>query len=223
MDDRDEGNARRWLNLVEGDKSFVRDQDIYPQLRAWVDQISPREILEIGCGQGVCSEKIDLVGRHYTGVEPSALLLARANELYGAGNRKFESGSAEILPYPDASFDAAFSVSVWHLLEDLTQVSKELSRVLKLSGNFLIITANPEAYSLWQETYAEIKIQGRLLEGKVSLPDHSTVSELFHLHTFKEIENSLGEAGLLIQQRKTFRTSIHDLDYFVFIEGQKFR
>jgi tRNA G46 methylase TrmB len=61
MDDRtfdDPKSAQEWISLVE--KGQIRDTDINPRLKTWVDQSNAQDILEIGCGQGICSDKIDL-------------------------------------------------------------------------------------------------------------------------------------------------------------------
>lgn len=136
--------------MVEGESGRVREADIYPRLNAWLDRSGAQEILDIGCGQGICSDQIRLEGRNYTGVEPCPILRARASELYGGTNRRFVAGDAYALPFDDEAFDAAFSISVWHLLADLDEAARELMRVLKPGGHFWIVTANPEAYDLWK-------------------------------------------------------------------------
>lgn len=164
MDDHtfDESSALDWMESVE--KSNLRDSDIYPKIRNWLDRSSSSEIVDIGCGQGICSANIELAGRHYTGVDPSAFLIDRARQLYGEKNRCFVLGNAYQLPLRYGTFDTAFSVSVWHLLSDLGKAAAELSRVLKANGHFLIITANPDAYSAWKALYADSKLDGRRFE-----------------------------------------------------------
>jgi SAM-dependent methyltransferase len=148
MDDKvfDHKSALSWIDMIESDIAKVREQDIYPKLNAWISQASASNILEIGCGQGACSNRIDGT---YTGIEPSQYLIDRAILLYSGPNRKFLLGNAYDLPVSNSSFDAVFSISVWHLLSDLLLAAKELSRVLKNEGHFLIITANPDAHSVW--------------------------------------------------------------------------
>ena len=86
MDDRtfDQKTAQEWIKAIEGGKPSLRDDDIYPRLRTWIDQVAASEILKIGCGQGICSDQIDLNGRNYTGLEPSQFLVDRAKQLYPA-------------------------------------------------------------------------------------------------------------------------------------------
>jgi ubiquinone/menaquinone biosynthesis C-methylase UbiE len=146
MDDKtfDQKTAADWIEIVESEIGRVRNADIYPLLNTWVNSVAPYEILEIGAGQGICSENIDLNGRNYIGVDPSPFLIERANELYCHPNRRFLRGTVYDLPFSASAFDAAFSIAVWHLLERLQTATSELSRVLKDNGHFLITPQIPE-------------------------------------------------------------------------------
>jgi SAM-dependent methyltransferase len=227
MDDHafDQKTALEWINIIEGGNSRARDADgdIYPRLKTWVARLSPPEILEIGSGQGICSDNIDLGDRRYTGLEPSPFLVDRAKHLYRSENRRFMVGNAYNMPFPNGVFDAAFSVAVWHLLSDLQKAANELSRVLRTGGHFLIITANPGAYSLWTDRYTDTRLDGRRFEGKAQLPDQSVSHDVLYLHPFDEIASSLQSAHLQIEEAETFRTSEQSKgrEYFISIRGKK--
>ena len=225
MDDTtfDQKTAQEWISSIESNKVSVRDGDIYPRLKNWVDRLSPREILEIGCGQGACSGKLELNGRNYTGLEPSPFLVERANELYRANNRRFVEGNAYALPFSEGAFDAAYSVAVWHLLGDLQKASAELSRVLKSGAEFVIISANPDEYFAWTEGYTDSRLSGRRFEGKMRLPDGSLSRDVLYLHSLDEINESLRAARLEIMETDTFRETekTRGQGLFVSIRGRK--
>lgn len=225
MDDAtfDQKTAVQWINSIESSKVSVRDADIYPRLKSWVDRVSPREILEIGCGQGACSDKIDLIGRTYTGLEPSMFLVERAKELYPDSNRRFVVGSAYAMPFSNGAYDAAFSVAVWHLLSDLKKAAGELSRVLKAGAEFVIISANPAAYDAWTEVYTETRRNGLRFEGKLRLVDGSESQDVLYLHSLDEISESLRAAQLEILETDTFRVSDKSRGHglFVSIRGRR--
>jgi ubiquinone/menaquinone biosynthesis C-methylase UbiE len=223
MDDRifDEKTALEWAGSVE--KSQTRERDIYPRLKAWIQRSAPLEILEIGCGQGICSEKIGADGGHYTGVEPSPFLLERAQRLYGSQDRQFLAGNAYDLPLSDASFDAVFSVMVWHLLSDLPKAAAEMGRVLKKSGAFFILTANPDAYPAWRAIYTDATLEGRRFEGTFALGGVPTSRDVLYFHRREEIRQALQDAGLNWEGAETFRPSEKApvQDYYIAIEGRK--
>lgn len=196
-----------WIKTVESEKGRVRELDIYPALKTWSKNILQGDILEIGCGQGICSEKIDLENKNYIGIDSSQLLLKRARELYRDNHRSFVSGSAYDLPFSENSFEGAFSVVVWHLLSDLRRAASEINRVLKVGGYFLIVTSNPDAYPEWTARYMNKRFDGQRFEGDYCLDDGSLVHEVLYLHTLDELKASLEESGLSINKIETFRKS----------------
>ena len=227
MDDKtfDQQTANGWIDTVESEKGRIRDVDIYPLLSEWVNSISPHDILEIGSGQGICSDKIELDGRNYTGIEPSAFLIARAKKLYCNVNRQFIDGSIYSLPFSDSVFDAVFSIAVWHLLSNLQRATSELSRVLRRDGHFLIVTANPGAYAAWIGIYEHGRSDGRRFEGTVQHTDKSTAQDVLYLHTLNEIADAFTVADCRIDAIETFRTfeGSGDQGKYILIKGNKSR
>jgi SAM-dependent methyltransferase len=224
MDDRtfDENTALQWIEAVEASKVSIRDNDIYPTVRSWLTDRKITKALEIGSGQGICSDKIDLSLCDYTGIEPSPMMTERAKELYSGKNRNFQLGNAYSLPFPSSTFDGCFSILVWHLLSDLRLANQELSRVIKPGGNFLIITANPDSYSAWKGFYKKFKIDGNRLEGTMQLTERQESHDVLFLHEKDELLNSLQDAGLRIDGTKTFRQSSKEkIDLLISIEGRK--
>lgn len=194
MLNQNENNDNRWIEMVEGEQGKIRDGDIYPKLKNWIDEVSPKNILDIGCGQGICSTKINLENREYTGIDLSSYLISRAQVLYPAPNRKFIAGNASQLPFPDQTFDACYSIALWHLIKDLPKALKEMARVLKGDGHFFAITANSDFNDFW-----------KALE---------TDSEKLFIPTNTEIESMLKSVGLYVEKAETFRS-------FLLIRGRK--
>lgn len=224
MDDRtfDKQTAQDWIEAVEKHGKSFRDDFVYPKLNELIRHASPKTILDIGCGQGICSDKIDLKRSRYTGVEPSPFLLERAKKLYSRAEREFISGNAYALPVSDHSFEAVFSVMVWHLLSDLEKAASELSRVLTENGNFLIVTANPDASSAWKAFYPDAKLTGKKLEGTMQLGEARS-HDVLYLHTLDELKDSLQNVGLDIERTETFLTAKGSapLDLLISIHGRK--
>ena len=224
MDDRnfDDETALQWIEAVEASKVSIRDNDIYPIVRSWLADKHISKVLEVGSGQGICSEKIDLSQCEYTGVEPSPLMTERAKKIYAGKNREFLLGNVYALPMLPCTFDGCFSILVWHLLSDLKLANQELSRVLKPGGNFLIITANPSSYSAWKGFYNSFKMEGNRLEGTMQLTEKQLSHDVLFLHEENELVGSLSEAGLKVEATHTFRQSAKtQTDLLIAIEGRK--
>ena len=193
--------ANEWIEWVESSTpSGSRHSQIYPLIKNWLAIISPRTIADIGSGQGVVSEYINSRKAEYIGVDPSITLIKRAKELYGDKSKKFIVGNAYALPIKDAWADAAISVYVWMHLENIDKASRELARIMRPGGNFLIITANPGAYDIWKSFYSNVTAEGDKIEGSVSINDNSLSRNNIYLHTRKEIERELINSGLTIDK-----------------------
>lgn len=102
------------------------------------------KFLEIGCGTGrisvgiaKCTENIKLVG---IDLSDSMLVVAKDNASRERVNHRvqFKSADAKNLPFEDSSFDAVFCHNMLHHIEDPLPVFKEMVRVMKADGAFLV-------------------------------------------------------------------------------------
>ena len=94
----------------------------------------------------MCSSDLiaaQMVGRegHVTGIDMTPEMLAKARaaaDEIGAANVEFVAGSAEQLPFPDASFDVVISNGVIDLVPDKDAVFGEIFRVLRPGGRIQV-------------------------------------------------------------------------------------
>lgn len=216
--------AEQWIKSVEGEKGLIRDREIYPLLRDWASGIGKGVIVEIGSGQGICSQQLEDFNGNYIGIEPSEVLTNRGKELYGENkNLNFVVGNAYELPVDDSTADGVFSVNVWFHLAKLAEASKELSRILKTDGKFNIITTNPDCYDAWKEFFEDYHIEGKLLIGKVNVPINPMSRNDFYMHSMSEMTEELKNCGLEITSVTALGImSRHpDKPIFVSIQGLK--
>jgi ubiquinone/menaquinone biosynthesis C-methylase UbiE len=189
-------------------------------LSKWISKNKPKLVVEIGSGQGICSGKIDLRKKKYIGIEPSKILVRRSRKLYKNKNTKFIVGNAYKLPIANEIADGVFSVNVYFHLKNIRIASKELSRILKQKGKFLIITANPLSYRVWESSYFNYKKNKYKIVGKVKVPVNPMSKNIFYLHTFSKIKNSLIKNGLKIDPIKIFG-DLGKRKLFIAISGHK--
>lgn len=105
-----------------------------------------QSVLDVGCGTGalaIASKAFVGAGGEVAGVDPSSEMVARARRKAGkAGvDARFDVGTIEALPFPDATFDTVLSSLMLHHLTDegLTQGLGEIARVLRAGGRFLAV------------------------------------------------------------------------------------
>jgi SAM-dependent methyltransferase len=100
-------------------------------------------VLDIGCGCGLDSFVSALQAGPeglVVGIDLTAEMLAWARNAKMdalAGNLHFQEGSAEELPFDDASFDLVISNGVLNLVPDKKSAFREIARVLHPEGTFV--------------------------------------------------------------------------------------
>lgn len=115
-------------------------------LRAWMAAFAhhlpatrPLVWLDLGSGTGRMTPSLaSAFGGPVHGVEPSDKMRAQARAHPAV---RYAAGSAEHIPLPDASCDAALLFFVWHHVVDREAAVRELRRVVKPGGR-LFVQAN---------------------------------------------------------------------------------
>ncbi|HSE32392.1 MAG TPA: methyltransferase domain-containing protein [Pyrinomonadaceae bacterium] len=117
-------------------------------------------ILDVGCGTGANLLLLSRYGEA-EGVDISDDALAFCRE---RGLEKVKSGSAEQLPYEDASFDLVTALDVVEHLDDDLAGLKEMRRVLRPGGRALVFV--PTFMFLWglQDDVSNHRCRYRLTE-----------------------------------------------------------
>ncbi|GAA1798744.1 hypothetical protein GCM10009682_20400 [Luedemannella flava] len=102
----------------------------------------PLTWLDLGSGTGRMTPALaEAFGGPVHGVEPSDRMRAQAIAHAGHPAVAYAAGSAERIPLPDASCDAALMFFVWHHVVDREAAAAELRRVLK-PGGILFVQVN---------------------------------------------------------------------------------
>jgi ubiquinone/menaquinone biosynthesis C-methylase UbiE len=144
--------------LIENKGSYDRMAEEFSstRLRFWEELVFLGEhatlgmrVLDIGCGNGRFYTIVSDRQVEYFGVDNSQGLLDEAQKKYPDGH--FVLGDATTLPFPDTSFDIAYSFAVIHHIPSRAlrkQFVREAARVLHC-GNTFIVTA----WDLWRPKY----------------------------------------------------------------------
>ena len=114
-------------------------------IRQRVPAGSPR-ILEVGCGGGIVAEALAAEGCTVIGLDPSvgSLIAGQQHAASSALERGagYLRGVGEVLPFPDAAFDAVVASESIEHVEDPSAVLRETRRVLRPEGVFCFDTPN---------------------------------------------------------------------------------
>jgi len=119
-------------------QSFSSD---LPKIEEFVD-LSGREMLEIGCGDGRLSSLLANKVKHLTAIDPDQDMIHQAWKKISAVD--FRVGYGEKLDFNDRSHDIVlFSYSLHH--QDCVQSLAEAKRVVRDNGSILIIEPSAES------------------------------------------------------------------------------
>ncbi len=120
-------------------------------------------VLDIGCGGGANLKRMSdcVTTGHLTGVDYSETSVQTSRqtseEAIKAGKMDVCQGSVEKLPFADDSFDKITTVESFYFWPDPPENLKEVSRVLKKGGTFLLIAEIYERPDLSPATRENIK------------------------------------------------------------------
>lgn len=103
-------------------------------------EMSPRHVLEVGCGPGEAAERIAATGAHVEAVDISERMV----ELTRARGISARVGNVQELPFEDASFDAALAAWMLYHVPDAERALAELARVLRPGGRLVAVTNGVE-------------------------------------------------------------------------------
>lgn len=145
-------------------------------------------LLDVGCGNGLDLKAYKEMGfSNLYGVDPSDNFINDAKKTL-KDEVTLSKGTFEQLPFTDNSFDIIVSRFAMHYSKDLISSIKEVSRVLKVRGKFIVVISHP-SFDTLQPKDTDGNITITLFNKKVSItfPQH-TLSEIFSSEFLKLFE-----------------------------------
>jgi len=175
------------------------DYHIPEMLSRALRELSPpaqMDILDLGCGTGLCGDRLRDLARRLVGVDlaPKMLEVARGRGCYG------ELVQAEIGQYlpaqASASFDLVVAADVLIYIGDIGQVMNEVARVLRPGGRFAFSIEQPseacDSYRLEQSgRYAQSLAYVRKLARELGLAERSCQDVAIRKHGAQALPGQL--------------------------------
>jgi ubiquinone/menaquinone biosynthesis C-methylase UbiE len=165
-----------------------------------------RDVLDVGCGQGIDVARYAAAGARVTGVDltPRHVELATAHLAALELDATIVPGDAEQLPFADASFDRVSSNGVLHHTPRFEVALQEVHRVLRPSGEARIVVYNRSSLHYWcnqvllsgilQRALLEERSMAGVLSRNV---EHSTIGArpLVRVYSPRQLRRALRAAG----------------------------
>lgn len=128
-----------------------------------IDSWKDKKILEVGCGTGRFSIEIAKHGGTVTALDPSIPMLKKLeekiNDRYIGKEIDFVNARGYELPFRESTFDGCLCVNVVNHLPDYNIMFKEVYRILKPNGFFVINI--PNIFSLYLPIALLVNIRKR--------------------------------------------------------------
>jgi len=140
------------LNRLKAQATVAWDREKAILLREGISQ--GMKVLDLACGPGFISESIyELVqplGMVY-GVDINEKLLAVANQQINHENIFFQKENCYELSFADNMFDFAYARFLFQHLEKPVEALKEILKVLKPGGRFLVVDVDDAIFDIFPE------------------------------------------------------------------------
>ncbi|HET6192410.1 MAG TPA: class I SAM-dependent methyltransferase [Trebonia sp.] len=108
--------------------------------------MTPEDVLDVGCGTGRLLERAaqQWPKAHLLGIDAAPLMIAEAKKKHGGDARfRFEVADAVALPLGASAVDLAFSTFSHHHWSDQQAGVREIARVLRPGGVFILAHVRP--------------------------------------------------------------------------------
>lgn len=160
--------------------------------------------LDIGCGTGNYTRALATSGATFTGVDPSSLMLQRAQAVKSGVSWK--QGNAELIPLENERVAGVMGTFTLHHWTDFKKAFGEIARVLKPQSKGVFLTSTPR------------QMEGYWLNHYFPNMLHSSVVQMPSLEVVRQAMNS---AGLEVMQTEKYFVTEDLKDLFLYAGKQR--
>lgn len=207
----------KWQEVYGYDRDPIREIIIHPLLMKEAGDLSGKDIIDVGCGNG--SFILKLTSLKFTSaycLDHSNYFLTEAKSVISDTRVRFiDADINNGLPFSDNTFHSIFSIFVLNELHNIESFFSEVTRTLKKNGVAHILCLHPflVAYAYLYEKYSgkkNEKLAGNLDYKTMDKMDYfftiADAKATYYQHTFEDINSALTKAGLYFDKLLELRT-----------------
>ncbi len=210
-------SPKQLKKILEKEKRELKEETYFKTLQK--EKGLKGKILDIGCGYGRCMYFLGI--QKYTGTDISEGFLKLGRKIFPSA--KFIKMDARKLNFKENSFDTIFMFETIEHIPNYNLALKEVYRVLKKEGSFIITTPNKLKWLLFPIYYilpAKSRPWGLYLIGTISKKEKETyikdleveekIGQKEHVKMFSpnELAKALKKEGFTIQSINKYRTCL---------------
>lgn len=185
--------------------------------------VSGRDVLDIASGSGYGTKHISMSAKKVYGVDVSEEAIEYAKLHYGAKNVQYKVGSGTNIPLDDDSVDVVVSMETIEHIEDQESFLKEVRRVLRPDGVFVVSTPNDKVYPKGNHFHVrehDKQSLASLLKGCFSQIDFYYQVTAIAASIHEESELGQEDAEIKWAARKLYGTKPDDSIYYIVVCGE---
>lgn len=136
-----------WWDKKQGDEGDLWHRTLIdPAVLRVLGNVSSKDILDLGCGNGYFSRRLSRMGAHVTGIDCSKSIVERAREreaLSPLGITYHVADASGLSMLASSSFDIALANMTLDDMKDADGAIRECARVLRDRGRFVASISHP--------------------------------------------------------------------------------
>ncbi|NNE67110.1 MAG: class I SAM-dependent methyltransferase [Pyrinomonadaceae bacterium] len=140
-----------WIKEMREGRNATREIQLDPPILDLCGDVTDKDVVDLGCGEGRFSRKLGAQGATVLGLDRSRTMIEAAMSIAGPAEEYRVADVQNLSFLEDASFDLAISYLNQCDLPDFAANTKEVFRILKPGGVFVIANLHPmrSATGLW--------------------------------------------------------------------------
>ena len=156
-------NIEIWNEIASTYSDWIKEGDIGKALYSALlsslfnslDNLNGKDILDLGCGDGILSKLFREQNANVYAIDGSSKMIDIARVNCKDKNIQFSVGDiSEPLPYGDESLDVVVCNMVLMYCDNISEIIKEVSRILKVNGKFVFSIVHPCFTGEWRSSSA---------------------------------------------------------------------
>ena len=205
------GKVADWYGEYLGGDDTYQSKVILPNLLRVLDIKKGKRVLDLACGEGFFAREFAKAGAQVVGADIAKELIEKART-QGGGTEYFVAPADKLSFAKNAEFDAVVCVLALQNIENIGEVFKEVVRVLKPTGRFVMVLNHPAFRVLKRSSWGwdeERGVQYRRIDGYLSAakvavdmhPGKATAPKTVSYHrSLQDFFKALTGAGFLVSR-----------------------
>ena len=129
-----------------------------PIIEALLGNVQGKEILDLGCGDGIFGkELLDKGAKYYYGIDGSVNMTKLANKNLNGCNATIAKQAIESFQFKEKIFDLILSRLVFHYIEHIDELLAKIESCLRKNGEFICSMEHPIITSCYESYHNNSK------------------------------------------------------------------